>query len=305
MPESHLTWKTALVEFKAYLQLERSLAINSVEAYMRDIEKLKLFVIQSELELLPQTLEPKHCELFLQTLTETGISIRSQARILSGIKAFYKFLMLEEWIKRNPVKHLESPKIGTKVPTILSVEEINQMIAAIDLSKPEGERNKAIIEVLYGCGLRASELTSLKISNLYLQAGFVRIIGKSNKERLVPINQSALKQVLIYKEQVRVHQPIKPKMEDFLFLNRRGKNLSRVMIFNIVKQAAKEAGIQKVVSPHTFRHTFATHLYEGGADLRAIQEMLGHESITTTEIYSKIDQSYLRDTLIQFHPRFG
>ncbi|MGB1242118.1 MAG: tyrosine recombinase [Chitinophagales bacterium] len=305
MPQNQLTWKAALAEFKAYLQLERSLAKNSVDAYMRDIEKLKLFVIQSELNLLPQTLEQKHCELFLQTLGEAGIGIRSQARILSGIKAFYKFLVLEEWMKGNPVKHLESPKIGHTVPTVLSIGEINQIIGAIDLSKSGGERNKAIIEVLYGCGLRASELTSLKISNLYLESGFVRVIGKSNRERLVPINQSAAKQVLIYKDYIRVHQTIQPKMEDFLFLNQRGRYLSRVSIFNIVKAAAKKAGIQKVVSPHTFRHTFATHLYEGGADLRAIQEMLGHESITTTEIYSKIDQSYLRNTLIQYHPRFG
>lgn len=303
--QPHLTWKSALLEFKAYLQLERSLAKNSVEAYMRDMKKLKLFVEQSELGVLPQSLEQKHGELFLQTLKDLGIGVRSQARILSGIKAFYRFLVLEEWIESSPVKYLESPKIGQKVVTILTIEEINQMIAAIDLSKPEGERNKAIIEVLYGCGLRVSELTSLKISNLYLEAGFVRIIGKSNKERLVPINSSAVKQVLIYKDQVRVHQTIKPKMEDYLFLNRRGRFLSRVMIFNIVKQAANEAGLQKIVSPHTFRHTFATHLYEGGADLRAIQEMLGHESITTTEIYSKIDQSHLRDTLIRYHPRFS
>lgn len=301
----HLTWKSALLEFKAYLQLERSLAKNSVEAYMRDMKKLKLFVEQSEFEILPQTLEQKHGELFLQTLKDLGIGVRSQARILSGIKAFYRFLVLEEWVKSSPVKYLESPKIGHKVVTILTIEEINQMIAAIDLSKPEGERNKAIIEVLYGCGLRVSELTNLKISNLYLEAGFVRVIGKSNRERLVPINKSAVKQVTIYKDQVRVHQTIKSKMEDYLFLNRRGRFLSRVMVFNIVKQAAKEAGLQKTVSPHTFRHTFATHLYEGGADLRAIQEMLGHESITTTEIYSKVDQSHLRDTLLRYHPRFS
>ncbi len=303
--QHQLNWKSARLEFKAYLQLERSLAKNSVDAYLGDIQKLELFVKQSEWNLPPLLLEQKHCEQFLQALAQTGIGDRSQARILSGIKAFYKFLVLEEWAKSSPVKYLESPKIGHKIPTTLSVSEINQMIAAIDLSKSEGERNKAILEVLYGCGLRASELTQLKISNLYLNSGFIRVIGKSNKERLVPIHQTAIKQVLIYKDLVRVHQKIKPKMEDYLFLNRRGKFLSRVMIFNIVKQAAKDAGIQKTVSPHTFRHSFATHLYEGGADLRVIQEMLGHESITTTEIYSKIDQTYLRKTLEQYHPRFG
>lgn len=305
MSQRHqLTWKSACLEFKAYLQLERSLAKNSIDAYMRDIGKLKLFVEQSEMDVLPQTLEQKHAVLFLQTLSGLGIGVRSQARILSGIKTFYKFLVLEEWMESSPVKYLESPKIGRKVMTVLSLAEINQMIAAIDLSKPEGERNKAILEVLYGCGLRVTELTQLKISNLYLNAGFIRVIGKSNKERLVPINPSAVKQLQIYKDQVRVHQTIKPKMEDYVFLNRRGRFLSRVMVFNIVKQAAEDAGIQKKVSPHTFRHTFATHLYEGGADLRAIQEMLGHESITTTEIYSKIDQSHLRNTLEKYHPRF-
>ncbi len=289
--------------FKRYLTLERSLSKHSVEAYLADVNKLYQY-----LDTVPNSksilkLELNDLRNFLQWLNEFSISPTTQARIVSGIKSFYNYLLLEEIIISDPCELLEAPKIGRKLPVTLSIEEIDAIEAAIDLSKPEGARNKAIIETLYSCGLRVTELLTLKISNLYIDEGFVRVIGKGDKERLVPIGASALKYISIYLNEVRVHLNIQPKNEDFVFLNKRGAKLSRVMVFNIVKDLVERAGIDKVVSPHTFRHSFATHLVEGGADLRAVQEMLGHESITTTEIYTHLDRQYLRQTITDFHPR--
>lgn len=299
-----MRWSTQINSFKAYLQLERSLSINTIDAYLRDIHKFNDYIDEAHPDLTFKELNVPHCENFLAFLNELGISIKSQSRILSGIKAFFNYLQFEQIIESNPFNLIESPKIDLKLPVVLSIEEIDRMIAAIDHSKAEGTRNRAIIETLYACGLRVSELVNLKISALYLEIGFVKVIGKGNKERIVPINDAAIKQITIYKDTVRVHQKIKMGMEDILFLNRRGNILGRHMIYHIVKTLAEKAGIQKKVSPHTFRHSFATHLYERGADLRAIQDMLGHESITTTEIYSKVNNEYLRETLVQFHPRF-
>lgn len=289
--------------FEAFLKLERSLSSNSVQAYMRDVAKFVDYLELSEQDPSPKEISQKEIRSFINHLSELGIAARTQARILSGLKSFFDFLTLEGVLDESPAELIESPKIGTKLPEVLSIEEIDEMIAKIDLSKPEGERNRAILETLYSCGLRVSELTGLKLSNLLIEEGFVRVEGKGGKERLIPIGKSALKFIHFYLEAQRNHQKIDPDSEDTLFLNRRGKALSRVMIFNIVKDLAKKAGIHKNISPHTFRHSFATHLVEGGADLRAVQEMLGHESITTTEIYTHIDRQYLKDAIIQFHPR--
>ncbi len=289
--------------FKRYLTLERSLSNNSVEAYVADVKKLYQFIEQSEQHKSIQKLELGDLREFLKWLNEFNISSTTQARIISGIKSFYGYLYLEEVVTTDPSELLEAPRIGRKLPVTLSIEEIDSIESVIDQSKPEGPRNKAIIECLYSCGLRVSELLNLKLSNIFADEGFVRVIGKGDKERLVPIGSSALKLVLIYVNEVRVHIPVQPKNEDFVFLNKRGTKLSRIMIFNIVKDLTEKAGIQKVVSPHTFRHSFATHLVEGGADLRAVQEMLGHESITTTEIYTHLDRQYLRATITEFHPR--
>jgi integrase/recombinase XerD len=289
--------------FEAFLKLERSLSSHSVQAYMRDVAKLVDYLELSDQDPSPKELSQKDIRSFINHLSDLGIAARTQARILSGLKSFFDFLSLEGVLEESPAELIESPKIGMKLPEVLSIEEIDEMIAKIDLSKPEGERNRAILETLYSCGLRVSELTGLKLSNLLKEEGFVRVEGKGGKERLIPIGKSALKYIDFYMEAQRNHQEIDPDSEDTLFLNRRGKALSRVMIFNIVKDLAKRAGIQKNISPHTFRHSFATHLVEGGADLRAVQEMLGHESITTTEIYTHIDRQYLKDAIIQFHPR--
>ncbi len=298
-----MNWQSAIKGFQAYLKLERSLSKNSIEAYTRDIGRLYEYT-----ETLPEKLNPERITLadlrrFINWVVELGMIPSSQARILSGIKAFYKYLLMEDMIVSDPSELLESPKITRKLPDTLSYEDINKMIEAIDLSKPEGARNKAILEVLYGCGLRVSELTELKLSNLYLDIEFVKVTGKGSKERLVPIGGSAIKALKIWIEQVRVHIPIKKGEEDMVFLNRRGSRLSRMYIFMIIKDLAKIIGLKKSISPHTFRHSFATHLVEGGADLRAVQEMLGHESITTTEIYTHLDREYLKGTIIQFHPR--
>jgi integrase/recombinase XerD len=290
--------------FKAYLQLERSLSENSVLAYVSDVERLAIFVNDKigEKSLLKLTLAD--LREFIAYLNEFDIAPRTQSRIISGIKAFYKFLLLEDEIDSNPSELLEAPKIGRKLPVTLSIEEIDRLESVIDLSTPEGTRNLAIIESLYSCGLRVSELTNLKISQLFFKESFIRVIGKGDKERLVPVGKSAEKFINIYLNEIRNHLPkIEKGHEDFVFLNRRGKQLTRVMIFTIVKDLAVKAGIQKNISPHSFRHSFATHLVEGGADLRAVQEMLGHESITTTEIYTHLDRSYLRDTILSFHPR--
>lgn len=289
--------------FKAYLQLERSLSDNSVVAYVSDVEKLSTYLHQerSELSLTKVTLQDLRA--FLIYLNGFEIAARTQSRIISGIKAFYKYLLLENLSNDDPSELLEAPRLGRKLPVTLSIAEIDSIESVIDLSTPEGTRNKAIIETLYSCGLRVSELVNLKMSTLYFNEGFIRVIGKGDKERLVPIGSSAIKLINIYLNEIRVHLNIQKADEDTLFLNRRGKKLTRVMIFTIVKQLVEKAGINKVISPHSFRHSFATHLVEGGADLRAVQEMLGHESITTTEIYTHLDREYLRDTILEFHPR--
>jgi integrase/recombinase XerD len=296
-------WQQAIKGFKSYLKLEKSMSVNSIQAYSRDIDKLKQFSESQVVILKPTTITLTDLRQFLTWVSELGMIPTSQARILSGIKAFYKYLLMEDIIKTDPSELLESPKIRRKLPDTLSYEEINKIIAALDLSKPEGMRNKAILETLYGSGLRVSELTELKLSNLYLDIEFIKVTGKGNKERLVPIGSEAIKAVKIWIESVRVHNPIKKGEEDYVFLNRRGTRLSRQIIFLTIKGLAETIGLKKKISPHTFRHSFATHLVEGGADLRAVQEMLGHESITTTEIYTHLDREYLKSTISQFHPR--
>ena len=298
-----MDWRSAIKGFQAWLKLEKSLSANSIEAYSRDMEKLYQFAEAQNPTINPEKITLADLRLFINWVNELGMIPSSQARILSGIKSFYKYLLMEDMIKSDPSELLESPKITRKLPDTLSYHDINKMIEAIDLSRPEGARNKAILEVLYGCGLRVSELTELKLSNLYLDIEFIKVTGKGSKERLVPIGGSAVKALKIWIEQVRVHTPIKKGEEDMVFLNRRGHRLSRVFIFMIIKQLAEITGLKKTISPHTFRHSFATHLVEGGADLRAVQEMLGHESITTTEIYTHLDREYLKGTIIQFHPR--
>lgn len=298
-----MTWNLLIKQFKHYLKLERGLADNSIEAYVRDIEKLKQFAEEDSQKIGPLEITHDHLTAFIQLLNELGMSAFSQARIISGIKSFYKYLLFEGEVKDDPAQLIEAPKLGRKLPDTLDIHEIDKLLAAIDHSKPEGTRNRAILETLYSCGLRVSELISLRLSNLYLEAGYVRVIGKGDKERLVPIGREAIKYITIYREEVRNHIDIKPGNEDFVFLNRRGAKLTRVMIFTIIKSLAKTAGIKKNISPHTFRHSFATHLIEGGADLRAVQEMLGHESITTTEIYTHLDRSYLQQVIREFHPR--
>jgi integrase/recombinase XerD len=298
-------WETLIAEFKSYMLLERSLAVNSVEAYERDILKFVQFLKLKNIHTTPETVERKQLTEFVECINEMGFTDRSQARIISGIRAFYKFLIMEDLIENDPSQLLDLPKLRRKLPDTLSFEEVEAIIHAIDMSTNEGVRNKAMLETLYSCGLRVSELTELRISNLHLEVGFIKVFGKGKKERLVPIGGSAIQHINKYTNYVRKHVPIKKGFEDHLFLNRRGAALSRVMVFLIIKQLAEKAGVTKTISPHTFRHSFATHLIEGGADLRAVQEMLGHESITTTEIYTHIDREFLRATLIQFHPRFN
>ncbi|MGI6320875.1 MAG: site-specific tyrosine recombinase XerD [Bacteroidales bacterium] len=299
-----MLWKSYINAYKSYLQLERSLSENSVEAYIRDVNKFTEFLLENELSLSPKKVQMEDIQEFINWINKIGLSATSQARIISGLKGFFKYLLLENIIDQSPLTYIEAPKIGRKLPEVLSIAEIDEMIATIDLSKPDGERNRAIIETLYGCGLRVSELCDLKLSHLYFNDDFIRVIGKGDKERLVPIGEITKKYITIYIENIRNTINIKKGSEDILFINRRGSALSRVMIFNIVKDLAQRAGIKKDVSPHTFRHSFATHLVEGGADLRAVQEMLGHESITTTEIYTHLDRKYLREMLQVHHPRF-
>ena len=295
-------WLSYSKGFKAFLQLEKSLSPNSIEAYLHDIEKLQQYLDYAQIKAMPEDIRLQHLRDFLKWATELGMSRNTQARVISGIKAFYKFLILEQYIKEDPTQLLEAPKFGRKLPDTLSIVDIDNLIAAIDLSKPEGQRNKAILETLYSCGLRVSELVGLKISEMYTSDGFVKVTGKGSKERLVPIGGKALKEIAMYFED-RVHLDVHPTARDIVFLNRRGKKLKRVMIFTIIKQLAEKINLKKSISPHTFRHSFATHLIEGGADLRAVQEMLGHASITTTEIYTHLDKHYLREAIIQFHPR--
>jgi integrase/recombinase XerD len=287
--------------FKAYLRLEKSLSPNSVEAYLKDIQKLFWFL--ETLQKNPAEVQLKELTEFVHHLYNLGLSATSQARIISGIRAFYKYLKLENEIKDDPSALLELPKLARKLPEFLSIEEINALLAQIDVSTPDGARNKAMLETLYSCGLRVSELTGLKISNLFLQDQFITVVGKGNKERLVPIGSVAIEQLNLYINYVRVHIPVKKGFEDTVFLNKFGKTLSRQMVFLVIKDLAAKAGIKKNIGPHTFRHSFATHLIDGGADLRAIQEMLGHSSITTTEIYTHLDRNYLRDIVLQYHPR--
>lgn len=290
-----------LQRFYQYIRIEKSLSPKTVEAYMRDIHKFYDFLGgRKELD----QVELSDLQEFLTSLYDEKIQARSQARIISGIKAFYHFLVFENTIEEDPTELLDSPKIGRKLPSVLSIPEIEAILGCIDLSKPEGHRNKAIIEVLYGCGLRVSELTELRLSWLHFNEGFVRIIGKGNKERLVPIGQTAQKAVMFYVEGEREKLKIQKGCEDIVFLNRRGSQLTRAMIFHIIKDLAKKAGITKTISPHTFRHSFATHLIDGGADLRAVQEMLGHESIITTEIYTHLDRNYIKENIAKYHPRY-
>ncbi len=297
-------WEAYKKGYKAYLRLEKSLSDHSVEAYLHDVTKLTQYLQVVNAEKNPAALTLKDLQAYVKWIGELGMGATTQARIISGIRSFYKYLLTEQLVTIDPSTLLEAPKTRRKLPDTLSFEEIEQLIGAIDLSSPEGTRNKAILETMYSCGLRVSELVGLKISCLYLDIGFIRVIGKGDKERLVPIGTDAIKCIKIYKDTVRSHQTVSEKNQDILFLNRRGNALSRVMIFYIIKSLALTAGITKVISPHTFRHSFATHLVEGGADLRAVQEMLGHESITTTEIYTHLNRDFLRDTLQQFHPAF-
>ena len=297
-------WEAYKKGYKAWLQLEKSLADNSVQAYLHDIEKLTSYLLVKKNLKTPDEITLKDLEKFVQWVHELGMTPTSQARIISGLRSFYKYCLLEQISSTDPTVLLEAPKLKRLLPDILSFEEIEMIIAVIDLSKPEGGRNKAILETMYSCGIRVSELVNLKISCLYLDVGFIKVIGKGDKERLVPIGADAIKYINIYRNDIRCHIQIKTGEEDILFLNRRGSRLTRVMIFLMLKALVKKAGITKNISPHTFRHSFATHLVEGGADLRAVQEMLGHESITTTEIYTHLDREYLRNTLQQFHPAF-
>lgn len=296
-----MQWALYIKGFRAWLQVERSMSFNTIEAYCSDIEKLSRY-IQTSGDILPGELTLAHLQDFVKALASISIEASSQSRILSGIRSFYRYLMLENIIMVDPTELLEMPKIGRKLPEVLSQEEIEKMIVSIDLSNPQGERNKAILEVLYGCGLRVSELTELRLTNLFLDEGYIIIIGKGNKQRLVPIGPKVAKQIQLYKDHVRIHLPIKRGHENILFLNHYGRKLTRAMIFVIVKRTGELAGITKTISPHTFRHSFATHLVENGADLRAVQDMLGHAFITTTEIYTHIDREYLRENILKFHP---
>lgn len=297
-------WEAYKKGFKAYLQLEKSLSDNSTEAYLRDIDKLTQYLQEKNTLKTPPDIKLKDLQQFIKWVTELGMTSSSQARIISGIRAFYKYCLLENISSTDPTTLLEAPKLKRALPDVLSFNEIEAIISQVDLSKPEGGRNKAILETMYSCGLRVSEVVNLRISQLYMDAGFIRVTGKGDKERLVPIGRDAVKYIKIYIKDIRVHIAVVPGSEDIVFLNNRGTNLSRVMIFYIIKDLVKKAGIKKTVSPHTFRHSFATHLVEGGADLRAVQEMLGHESITTTEIYTHLDREFLRKTLENFHPAF-
>ena len=296
-----MNWESTIIGFKNYLTIERSLSANSVEAYIRDVKKLADFAKEKKKTELQ--IERADLSEFITKISQSEVAARSQSRIISGIKAFYKYLIMEDYITIDPTELLESPRIGLKLPDTLSIEEIDNLIGAIDLSKEQGERNRTMLEILYSCGLRVTELICLKLSNISFEEGFIKVIGKGDKERLAPIGSTALKYLSIYINQVRNHQKIQKGHEDVVFLNRRGKQLTRVMIFTIIKQLAEKISLKKNISPHTFRHSFATHLIQGGADLRAVQEMLGHESITTTEIYTHLDKEYLKETIIQFHPR--
>lgn len=297
-------WEAYKKGYKAWLRLEKSLSSNSVEAYLHDVEKLTDYLQYTGKLQAPADITLTDLQQFVKWIGELQMTPSSQARIISGLRSFYKYCLTEQIVTTDPSALLDAPRTRRKLPDVLSFEEIETIIAQTDQSTPEGGRNKAILEIMYSCGLRVSEVVNLKLSCLYFDVGFIRVTGKGDKERLVPVGSDAIKYTRLYKEHIRVHQPVQPGSEDIVFLNKRGKGLSRVMIFYIIKDLAKKAGITKSISPHTFRHSFATHLVEGGADLRAVQEMLGHESITTTEIYTHLDRDYLRDTLQRFHPAF-
>ena len=297
-----MEWQTNLKDFEGFLKLEKGLSAHSVEAYTADMRKLMQFLEIHGITAGPEALDHQLLHQFLVWISDLGLSARTQARILSGLKAFYRYLLLDDRIDKDPTALLEGPKLGRKLPEVLTVGEIDRILEKIDLSKPEGRRNKAMLEVLYSCGLRVTELVELRLSNLYREEEFIRVIGKGDKERLVPISRKALKEIDLYLPD-RNSLVIQPGYQDLLFLNRRGRMLTRVMVFTVIRELASAAGIKKRVSPHTFRHSFATHLVEGGADLRAVQEMLGHESIITTEIYTHLDREYLREAIISYHPR--
>lgn len=298
-----MNWQIYLKSFKAYLQVEKSLPVNTILAYTRDVARLMEYAGSKGDMVDPRNIKTSDLQQFAEVIAQLGLEASTQSRIISGIRSFYNFLLIENEIKSNPTDLLEMPRIGRKLPDVLSVDEIDVMINAIDLSLPNGERNKAMIEMLYGCGLRVSELVNLKLSDLYFAENFIKVTGKGNKQRLVPIGNGAIAQVQRYISMIRIHQKVKKEAEDVIFLNNRGKGLTRAMIFSIVKTLAEKAGIRKTISPHTFRHSFATHLVENGADLRSVQEMLGHASITTTEIYTHLDREYLRKSILKYHPR--
>lgn len=297
-----MTWLQALKDYQHYLKIERGLSKNSIKSYSYDVEKLMKFLETNNLKSSPLKIDATLTKAFVYEVAK-HMNERSQARLISGLKSFFNYLVFEDYRETNPVDLIESPRIGRKLPDTLSLEEIDNLIAHIDLRKPEGERNRAMIDTLYSCGLRVSELITLNLSDLFFEEGFIKVTGKGNKQRFVPIAEHTQKLISIYKTEIRNHQDIKKGHEDTLFLNRRGRGLTRAMIFTIVKNLSEKSGLQKTISPHTFRHSFATHLLENGADLRAIQQMLGHESITTTEIYMHLDQTHLRDVVNQFHPR--
>ncbi len=298
-----MEWDVAIDDFRRYLKIERGLSDNSMNAYLTDLIKLRDYIDLIPHKVAPNAVNSNHMKDFIVHLGESGISPRTQARVVSGVKSFYKYLLIEDLIEKDPTSLIEIPKIGRKLPEVLSVNEIDSIIQSIDLSKPEGQRNKAMIETLYSCGLRVSEVIELKISNLNFDSGFIKVEGKGKKERMVPVNKRAIEEIVRYRLTMRNDMPVRKGDEDILFLNRRGESLSRVMVFTIIKKLALSAGIVKSISPHTFRHSFATHLVEGGANLRAVQEMLGHESIITTEIYTHLDKEYLKTTINTFHPR--
>ncbi|WP_117884978.1 site-specific tyrosine recombinase XerD [Aureibaculum luteum] len=297
-----MTWQNALYDYQLYLKIERGLSANSVQSYTRDVEKLILFLEENEIKISPKNITDETTQQFIYHISKE-VNARSQSRIISGLRSFFDYLIFENYRKDNPTAILETPKIGRKLPDTLAIEEIDLIISQIDLSTPEGERNRAMLETLYSCGLRVTELITLQISDLFFAEGFIKVTGKGDKERFVPINIETQKFITIYIKQIRVHINVKKGFEDTLFLNRRGKQLSRNMVFMIIKELALKAELGKTVSPHTFRHSFATHLLENGADLRSIQQMLGHESITTTEIYMHVDKSFLKEVVEKYHPR--
>ncbi|RZW44658.1 MAG: site-specific tyrosine recombinase XerD [Flavobacteriaceae bacterium] len=297
-----MNWTSAIQDYSRFLKIERGLSINTIENYLFDVQKLVTYLELHEIKASPLNIDNETIQSFIYHIAKS-VNARSQSRIISGLRSFFDFLVFEDYRKTNPLALIESPKIGRKLPDTLAIEEIDKLIKSIDLSHPQGERNRAILETLYSCGLRVSELTNLKISDLFFDEGFIKVTGKGNKQRFVPIATSTYKYINMYKNEVRIHIPVQKDYEDTLFLNRRGKQLTRAMIFTIVKQQAEKAGIKKTISPHTFRHSFATHLLENGADLRSIQLMLGHESITTTEIYMHVDNRHLKDVIHKYHPR--